>query len=360
MAAFFIRSSIFDLRYSSFDILMNQPWEIAATYHEGTKHYFHRSARSLGYLDWATQPDPFRRFDGAPLVPLGFRRDDTRPAFDDLFIPGAIEAKPVTVESISSLFELSLGLSAWKELQDSRWALRINPSSGNLHPTEGYLVVGPLPGLCDHAGVYHYAPKEHALERRAEFDASLWTTMADRFPQESFLVALTSIHWREAWKYGERAYRYCQHDVGHALAAVAISAAVLGWRAVMIHGAGDDAIASLLGLDRESDFADAEQEQPDLLLAVMAGPRDAGEAPNFCSTHLSTEAIRAVAGGANWLGRANRLSADHVDWEIIDEVAGACARSSGVSPDRCPPKSVEYADGGAVLDHAGQPNRPAA
>ena len=38
---------------------------------------------------------------------------------------------------------------------------------------------------------------------------------------DAWLVALTSIHWREAWKYGERAFRYCQHDLGHAIAAVA-------------------------------------------------------------------------------------------------------------------------------------------
>jgi len=36
--------------------------------------------------------------------------------------------------------------------------------------------------------------------------------------QEDFYLALTSIPWREAWKYGERAFRYCQHDLGHALA----------------------------------------------------------------------------------------------------------------------------------------------
>ena len=29
-------------------------------------------------------------------------------------------------------------------------------------------------------------------------------------PDGVMLVALTSIHWREAWKYGERAFRYCQ------------------------------------------------------------------------------------------------------------------------------------------------------
>ena len=47
----------------------------------------------------------------------------------------------------------------------------------------------------------------------------------------TWLVALTSIHWREAWKYGERAFRYCQHDLGHAIAAVRIAAGLCGWRA---------------------------------------------------------------------------------------------------------------------------------
>jgi hypothetical protein len=42
----------------------------ALYYHQVTKHHFNRFARSLGYLDWATQPDPFRRYDGAPVTPL--------------------------------------------------------------------------------------------------------------------------------------------------------------------------------------------------------------------------------------------------------------------------------------------------
>ena len=73
-----------------------------------------------------------------------------------------------------------------------------------------------LPGVggCD-AGVYHYDPLHHALERRASLPGPLCAGLAG----PGFLVGLTSIFWREAWKYGERAFRYCQHDVGHALGA---------------------------------------------------------------------------------------------------------------------------------------------
>jgi len=44
--------------------------EVVVAYHERTKHHFHRYAAALGYMDWATQPDPFRRYAGADLVRL--------------------------------------------------------------------------------------------------------------------------------------------------------------------------------------------------------------------------------------------------------------------------------------------------
>ena len=115
--------------------------------------------------------------------------------------------------------ELSLGLSARKEIAGSSWYLRINPSSGNLHPTEGYAVLPALAGLPGGAGAYHYAPRHHALEQR-----SRWPQRAES-DAAGFHVGLTSITWREAWKYGERAFRYCQHDTGHALAALRYAAA---------------------------------------------------------------------------------------------------------------------------------------
>ena len=88
------------------------------------------------------------------------------------------------------------------------------------------------------------------------------------------LLGLSSVHWREAWKYGERAFRYCQHDVGHATAALAFAARTVDWPLHLLYGADDNAIAALLGLDRNADFADAEHEAPDLLLALGGDPDD--------------------------------------------------------------------------------------
>src|SRR5262249_36881348 len=133
-------------------------------YHRETKHQPHRYARALGYLDWATQPDPFRIYTGAPRIELDLLADRVTCSYGDLFHPRAIPPQPIDVQSIGILFELSLGLSAWKQYGGSRWALRCNPSSGNLHPTEGYLIVPELPGLA--GGVYHYISRDHSLERR--------------------------------------------------------------------------------------------------------------------------------------------------------------------------------------------------
>ena len=317
------------------------PRQVALAYHARTKHYPGRYARSLGYLDWDSQPDPFRRFEGAPLHPLPRPAADGTPPYDALFAPEAPPIRPPSIEQISAFFFYSMALSAWKEVEDTRWSLRVNPSSGNLHPTEAYLVAPALPGLHDRPALYHYAPKEHALERRLELDPARFAALTAGLPPGSMLVGLTSIHWRESWKYGERAYRYCQHDVGHALGALRLSAAAQGWQLRELSDAEDAAIARLLGTDRPEARPEGDEEHPDLVAVLSPAPAPGWSLPD---TSLS----------GPWLGRANRLSADHQSWEVIEVVAEACARPAGLSPlltadpVRIPPSPPRPARFGAI------------
>ena len=244
--------------------------ETVLRYHERTKHHFNRYASGPGELDWANQPNPFRRYEGAPLVHLprlGGHEAPLSPRYDDLYRRGVAPSARLTIHALSRLLQYALAISAWKQAGATRWALRCNPSSGNLHPTEAYLLIGALPGVGDEPGLYHYAAREHALERRADLSAALFTALMREFPAQAFLVGLSSIHWREAWKYGERAFRYCQHDAGHAIGALRIAAATLGWRATLLHGLADETIEDLLGLNRAEDFAGAEPEHPAAVLA---------------------------------------------------------------------------------------------
>jgi nitroreductase len=136
-------------------------------------------------------------------------------------------------------------------------------------------------------------------------------------PPGSFLVGLSSIHWREAWKYGERAFRYCQHDAGHALASIRYAAATLGWSAVLLDHLGDACIARWLGLDRDADLAaisPLDREHPDALILVGPRPLNAALRPETWSP-----------SGA-WTGTPNALSPRHVHWEVIDVVTDATVR----------------------------------
>ncbi|HZF49752.1 MAG TPA: SagB/ThcOx family dehydrogenase [Polyangiaceae bacterium] len=296
------------------------PIDRSLAYHARSKHHPNRFAPSLGYLDWATQPDPFRTYDGAPRVDLPLLERDLSPSYRDFDNPAVIPARPLSLSTLATLLELSLGLSAWKQQGRARWALRCNPSSGNLHPTEGYVLVPEAPELP--AGLYHYVSRDHAIERRSSLEGE--GALAELLPPGGFIVGLSSIHWREAWKYGERAFRYCQHDVGHAVASVRYAAAALGFSAVLLDGLGDTDSAAILGLDRDADFADVEpldREHPDA--AILVTPSGVNTESAASSLMASAGRLRDVVRGGAWAGRANTLSPSHVGWPIIADVAEA-------------------------------------
>ncbi|UVT16920.1 MAG: SagB/ThcOx family dehydrogenase [Nitrospira sp.] len=303
-------------------------------YHIRTKHHFNRYARSLGHLDWANQPDPFRRFEGAPLIPLPVLKPDEgplSPAYEAIYEQGAVPCQPVNVRTLSRFFEFALALSAWKKAGESEWALRSNPSSGNLHPTEGYVVLPRIEGLDLTPGLYHYAPREHGLEFRAEWRADLMERLLASFPPNAFLFGLTSVHWREAWKYGERAFRYCNHDVGHAIGTARIAATTLGWNMVLLDGLNQDTVAMLLGTDRQEDFEKAEAEHPDCL-AVVWPPENVKREHSEMPLFLDVAIVKNLAG-ATWHGKANTLSREHgVHWDIIDEAAEASWKRQSENP----------------------------
>ena len=305
-----------------------KPLELVKQYHEQTKHEFNRYARALGYMDWANQPDPFRRYEGTPLyeLPLLAAGDEpVAPSYESLFSSQPVPPQPVTLNSLSRFFEYGLSITAWKEYGGNRWALRSNPSSGNLHPTEGYLLIRDTAGLPLKPGLYHYAPKEHGLEHRCYGSNEVIEALLHPFPAQSFFVGLSSIHWRETWKYGERAFRYCQHDVGHALGTLRIAGAALGWRVFLLAGLDDRTIGALLGLNRLHEFEQAEPELPELLCVVCP----IHDSPPESLPIPIDQAVLDHWEQGDWRGKANRLSRDNpVPWEIIDGVTKASWKTS--------------------------------
>lgn len=287
---------------------------LVRVYHDRTKHHLHRYARSLGFLDWANQPDPFRRFAGCEQLPLEQSELRSVPTYDALFGADLLAIAPLDRSSISRLFQHCLALSAWKQASPSNsWSLRINPSSGALHPTEGYLICGAVSALTDSPGVFHYSPWRHELERRCDLTCDEWQTLSAQLPPDSVLVALTSIYWREAWKYGERAFRYCNHDVGHAIGAITFAARLLGWEARVIPEVSVGDLSRLLGVDRQTG---PEAEHADCVLALFP-PSDRRE-PITCAF---PDGLADALVQRDWHGQPNALSDEHHEWPLIDEVA---------------------------------------
>ncbi len=305
------------------------PADEVLRYHGASKHRLDRYAAGPGRLDWANQPEPFRWFTGAETIELPLAADALTTRYRPLRRGRLPAPHALDMPGVAVLFELALGLSAWKSFGASRWALRCNPSSGNLHPTEGYLLCPALPGL--RAGVYHYLSRDHVLERRAQPRDPRWDSA---FASRGVLVGISSIYWREAWKYGVRAWRYCQHDCGHAIAAIVYAAAALGWQARLVDTVGDRLVAVLLGLDRDVDFAGSEPETPDALLWIGEGDAPQPDAH-----------ARALADAA-WSGHANRLSASHVHWSEIGAIHRATEKpaTAAMLPAYRPPPLPPPAD----------------
>ena len=273
-------------------------------YHNFTKHTAEKLRRTQHFLDWANMPDPFRHYEGVPVLDL--------PA--DPPEPGTtLVADGPTF--LSQLLFYSAAISASKLVPSTgyRYALRVNPSSGNLHPTEFHFVTRGLKQWPD--GLYHYRPSSHMAEQRMTGDLPI--PPSDDSSPLTFI--LTSIAWREAWKYRDRAYRYCLHDMGHAWEALALAARAMDCETFAYGCFPDDEIAQACRLNAD--------EWP-MLVVQIRGAIPRGE---------------RHGGAVIWHGgQANPLSTEPIVYAPIEEMhavtklivaceadAGAPAQGSG-------------------------------
>lgn len=310
--------------------------EIVKHYHAHSKHSFYGYAPGPETLDWDGQPNPFRSFEGSFSIPLPL--DINQPSVDyyALLATEPAQHHAVDIRSIAALLRYALGLSAWKQYGSDRWSLRVNPSSGNLHPTEAYLLFfEDYAGIP--AGLYHYDVQFHRLEKRADIDNM--NSDSDSFARNSFYLALTSVPWRELWKYGERGFRYTQLDTGHAIAALAFSARALGWQLFMLEGVGSEKLTQMLGLNRP-EYDGVEGEISECLLWL--GPQ---LATSLALNEIPTE----LPALKDWAGVPARLGErSFYQWSWADQVAKATACSDSNAGFNAIPV---LSDQTALLDH---------
>ncbi|MBI3669093.1 MAG: SagB/ThcOx family dehydrogenase [Acidobacteria bacterium] len=313
-------------------------------YHQATKHSYQSIRTNAHFLDWKNQPDPFRTYEGAPKIMLppepGFPNTGAFTAMAALagrtrMASGnkSEDREQIQLDGIwlSRLLWHSMAISAWKKVPRTgdRYSLRVNPSSGNLHPTETYLALRGFTGLDD--GLYHYRADGHALELRRP---GAWTQQLARAlmipwaAESPLIVGLTSIFWREAWKYRDRAYRYCCHDLGHAMMSLLLAACALGLPGGAITHFGDFRLTRALGLT-------GGDEAP---MAFLVFPSKSS------SGRLPAPPEEALAG------IPNELSTEEVPYELLLEIHRSTILPDPVGPPpRIPPAHAAIADDQASL-----------
>ncbi|MCX7994789.1 MAG: SagB/ThcOx family dehydrogenase [candidate division WOR-3 bacterium] len=151
------------------------------------------------------------------------------------------ENKELTLQQISNLLWSAQGIT------DSVRELRAVPSAGATYPLELF--------IAKKDGLFRYIPNGHKLKKEQEAD--LRKDIARAALNQMFIadaglvIIITAVYRRTAWRYGERAYRYINNEVGHCAQNIHLEAVALGLGSVPVGAFDDERIKKILKLKEE-------------------------------------------------------------------------------------------------------------
>ncbi|NET42767.1 SagB/ThcOx family dehydrogenase [Okeania sp. SIO2B3] len=230
---------------------------IAQHYHERTKYDPETIGSKNRQLDWEKQPVPFKKYKVGTTI-------DLKPYLQEQINQ---EKDLGEGERLSNLFLCSYGLTGKVATMMGNHYLRAAPSAGGLYPAEVYLISRGTPLLP--AGLYNYQAKTHSLLRF--WDNRIWPELQDAcfwhpaLESTKLAIAITTIFYRSAWRYEDRAYRRIFLDTGHLLGNIELASAFTNYRPHLIGGFTDEAVNQILYLDTQEEQAIAIVALADLL-----------------------------------------------------------------------------------------------
>ncbi len=163
---------------------------------------------------------------------------------------------PTTFSQLSTILAHSVGRTL-KDQNSANYQFRAFPSAGALYPTEAYVISFDVDGL--ESGAYHFRPDTNELETmfvrdvREEFYGLC--AYQEQVLAAGFAIVFSSVFDRVKLKYGERGYRYCILECGHAAQNVCLVAASLEMAVMTSGGFFDDDLNAWLGLDSVNEAA---------------------------------------------------------------------------------------------------------
>ena len=237
-------------------------WREAALFHHATRDYPFLAMDTPGawdadrermrrYLDQRPPPSRALDHDERPRVPLARLPADGW----DAHVAALSTARRRGVEGIGLLLDACCGVRRELDFgEQGTFFSKAVPSGGARHPTEAFVAAFNVDGL--DAGVYHYAPVEHALAQVAAGDTSdVWRHATFDLFERSRAAPLAAIAlgvlWERAmWRYrDDRSARAPFIDLGHVVHVVREVAAALGFEVRSYHKARDGELAALCDVD---------------------------------------------------------------------------------------------------------------
>jgi SagB-type dehydrogenase family enzyme len=256
-------------------------------YHEETKHSELSVRGSAHYLDWENKPSPFKVYRNLTSFPLP--RDIPRPLSPSLPAIRGTSSKNFNamfdVGVLAEILFFSAGLTRKIALGGVPYYMRAASATGALYPIELYVICGKIPGV--EAGVYHFNPFDFSLVRLREGDYR--PELAAACCEEENVtwpvtIAMTSMVWRNAWKYEARSYRHWFWDSGVIAANLLATSSSEGLTTRLALGFTDPGVDRLLGLEigKEATVAlahvgvglSAKVEGPPKEVAPLAAPAE--------------------------------------------------------------------------------------
>jgi SagB-type dehydrogenase family enzyme len=233
---------------------LNKEIKYALVYHQETKHSPTSIRLSNHYLNWDNKPKPFKFYTNIPSIPLPV--DFPLPSLNVITMKetdqiSALENNKINTELLSSILFFSSGITRQIKFPHGRYFMRAAPATGALYPIELYIVCENVNGL--QAGIYHFCPGQFTLTKLREGDyRQLLSEAAGSDPgiiNSPFTIVLTSIAWRNAWKYQARSYRHWFWDSGVITANMIATAMSFGLETKLITGFVDKVVNEMLCLE---------------------------------------------------------------------------------------------------------------
>jgi SagB-type dehydrogenase family enzyme len=211
-------------------------------YHATTKHSYNSVRTNPNRIEWEDQPNTYKNY------------------------PNEYKKIKLDVKNAEDSFLYHIaGLTAKKSYPSGEYYLRINPSAGALYPNELYFQVRGVAGKED--GIYHYEVNTSSLTflQKINAEEGLEPYFGMSTAMQGYLFLVSAIYYRSAWKYKNRAFRYCLLDAGHLLGSIEASALLKPCVVEMIYTLDKTKLNRMFGFEEREWF---------LAGATMASPME--------------------------------------------------------------------------------------